>query len=70
MYAVASDLHNDHYRARAEDVLGFFERSDIAVFPSRRRRKGSYVEGWPEMPAHQAIGITRRDLADKPIPLI
>lgn len=43
-------------------TLQFFEQLGIAVFPGKYGQKGTFVSGWPRMPAHAAIARTRQEV--------
>ena len=60
MHATSTPPAEAH-RTHIERTISAFERLGIAVFPATLRTKGSYVEGWPHMPAAEAIARTRRD---------
>jgi hypothetical protein len=52
----------DPYREDLERTIRLFEGAGIAVFPARRRTKGTYVPGWPEMTVAGALSLTRAEL--------
>jgi hypothetical protein len=69
MYATDELPRTDSYRSQANQTLEFFAKLGIAVFPGTPNKKGSYVEGWPEMPADLAIALTLGDFAARPVNL-
>jgi hypothetical protein len=50
-------------------TLDAFEGLGIAVFPNGLRKKGTYVKGWPEMTATEALKRTRAEAQARPINL-
>lgn len=51
------------------ETLDFCDSLGVAVFPQRRGLKGSFVEGWPDLPVEAALALTREEASLGPINL-
>jgi len=65
MCAKVNASTTESYRSMANKTIAFFEERGVAVFPSGLRRKGSYVEMWPDVAADDATASTRRALSTR-----
>jgi hypothetical protein len=49
-------------QSAALQSIALFQALGIAIFPGRYGQKGTYIKGWPVMPAAEAWEITRQEL--------